>query len=278
MKRYGLGLLLAMAGLLVAPRVEAAGAELISGYTYGVNSPSNLVTYANLNSHVKDATLAAGAITNRPYAAFNTNFWVMVASNGVLYKMTLTNLVPAASISTNELNADVAGLGLGGGSGFPLSNKTDNAFLKITNDVLTIDLAAFTNLISVLASNIAGYITTNYAYAGTNQFVSYDYSISSAGAVASTNHGLGGTPKFVRWVLYCATADSPYAVGDEVDIAAPFNSNNESAFSSGANSTNVFCSRTSDTGTGNVEWVHQTTGSGFQPTLSRWRARCYARP
>lgn len=155
-------LVLLLAAFCLPLGLRAAGPELISGYTYGVNSPSNLVTYVNLNSHVKDATIAPGAITNRTAGVFNTNFWLLAASNNTLYRVQATNLIPAGFVGITELSTDVAGLGLGGGGGAALSNKTDNAFLQITNDVLTISLTAFTNLISAVSSNIASYFINNY--------------------------------------------------------------------------------------------------------------------
>lgn len=253
--------------------VWAAGPELTSGYTYGPNSPSNLVTYANLNSHVKDAVLAAGAITNRTAGVFATNFWLLTASNGTLYRIQATNLIPAGFVGMTEISTDVAGLGLGGGGGAALSNKTDNAFLIITNDVLTISIGTWTNFIGSIATNVANTYANYYATNNptTNSFASYPYSIAD-GLIANTNHGLATTPRSIQWRLVCTTATVGYAVGDEV-LASSLNGDDDSVFILGGNTTNVFavCG-----GVANIRIKNKSTGATATFTETNWRLKCYA--
>lgn len=184
-------------------------------------------------------------------------------------------VIADSGVDTNQIAVGIAGLGLGGGGGAPLSNKTDNVYLQITNDVLTISLSGFTNLIGAISTNVANtyarYYATNYPV--TNSFVSYTYAVAD-GLIANTNHSLGATPRHVEWRLVCATTDAGYAVGDEI-LASSLNGDDDSVFILGANATNVFavCG-----GLSNIRIKHKSTGATANFTEANWGLKCYATP
>ncbi len=85
-------------------------AQIQKGTTYGANPPDNLVTYQNLNSHVDDAELLPGAITEQTTLATTASGdYVLVAdaSNSyALSKVTLENLIPDSGVATAKLADD----------------------------------------------------------------------------------------------------------------------------------------------------------------------------
>lgn len=99
-----------------------------------------------------------------------------------------------------------------------------------------------------------------------------------AGSVANVPHGLGGTPRTVRWVLVCnATAgEGGYAYGDEVAVASAGNNTANNAlfpvFSYGANHSRVFLQLMAAT----FYLLRKDTGAQFTITTASWAAKCYA--
>lgn len=79
-------------------------------------------------------------------------------------------------------------------------------------------------------------------------------------------HGLGGVPRFRHASIVCITADSPYAVGDEIDITG-FYCSGSVGFVLSVNATNVKL-ETGDGGT-----ISDRTGRSL--TIANWEAKCF---
>jgi hypothetical protein len=184
--------------------------------------------------------------------------------------------VKASGIDIWEIAPNIAGSGLRGGGGTNLSVAVDGTFIAITNDVLTIGLAAFTNLINIISSNAAQNVVTSYT--ATNAFTSGEYTLVN-GEVALTNHPWGNTngivPTFVRWVLVCKTNEHGYIAGDEFGVDTSEHDGSSTTFAGGGNATNLFLAVGS---VSNIRGRHRTTGSAVTLNPVRWTAKVYARP
>jgi len=123
-------------------------------------------------------------------------------------------------------------------------------------------------------TNVAGGVTNIGSTLLLKSFISQEYSIAS-GVVANIKHGLSNTPSNVRWVVVCRTNDVGYSVGDELNVAS-VDANTYPAFSSGANSTNVFL--IFDDNASAFEIANKSTGARQNGVLARWKAKCYASP
>lgn len=83
--------------------------QIQKGTTYSSSAPNNQVTHTNLNAHVDDATLLAGAITEQ--ADLTTTDVADAAlvhdeSAGSLKKVTLNNLLPDGTVTAAKLATD----------------------------------------------------------------------------------------------------------------------------------------------------------------------------
>lgn len=234
-------------------------ATVSPGYTFGANERPTTATLNRLGNPTitisgtlggTNAGLAAGSVTGT------------MLSDGLPdgVSLTWTNSGPralqikAGGVNILELNAAVAGLGLGGGGGAALSNKVDGVTIAITNDVLTLNtnlpigyMNVTSNRIVLGGTNDAAYsaqMPTNWSVVngtitvGSSGYVTYTSNIV-AGLMINVAHGLGTTPRLVRAVLVCETADEGYVPGDEID-AASLIANTLPNFGIGANATNVF--------------------------------------
>lgn len=196
----------------------------------------------------------------------------------------------AYNTGTNAISSNLAGLGLGGGDGYALSNKTDNVSLTITNDVLTLMTNLSATYLNVASNGVVVGTSTNRGQTvdmqvfakilGTNGYASAELTLSSGSALLNAAHNYGYTPGYVRGALICKTVDAGYAVGDEVDFAGIVGVENGGSFdrgkvfSVGANATNVFCSQS-----GNFLYVpNKTNGVHTQLDHSKWKVKIYARP
>lgn len=275
MKRF-LSLILLV--ILILPASAEITATVYPGYQFSANERP---TTGNLNLLGRPTILVSGTLggTNVALAANSVTTTMMsdtLPGTNLLWDGSSPRklVIADSGVGTNQISTNIAGLGLGGGGGAPLSNKLDNAFLIITNDVVTISLSNFTNLISILSTNIARYWTTNYP--ATNSFTSYEYPIAT-GLIINTNHGLGATPRDWRMVVVCKTADtSGYAVGDEVDARMlDKNAEFDTIIGGGANATNVFASCVSVT---TLLINNKTNGAEAAFTEANWKLKIYARP
>ena len=242
------------------------------------------VSLANLS--LNNTNLIAGlpavssvALTSMVWVLnYGTNVQTTVSNLLALFNYTsaFTNL-PALTTPTNDDRLLLYSSQYG-------SNRTTTLVGLVTNLPAAAGLAG-TDLVSVVQTGIVKQATLNTLSNATvwpaltnysGRFTSYDYTFASAGNVANTNHGLAGVPQVANWTLVCVTADTPYAVGQEIDVASVYDSNNENAFTTGKSATNVYCARSDDAGTTSLEWKNISTGAAFNPTVARWRARCRA--
>lgn len=198
--------------------------------------------------------------------------------------------IKAAGVGVREISSAIAGPGLTGGSGVPLTNNVDGARLIITNDVVTLATNIPLNYLAIASNTIpighyTGYMTnlpvtqfyTNLLGQVTFSTSLAVSSISAAGLHINTAHGLGVTP--VVWaVLVCLSSDLGYAAGDEIPIEFLNNSSLDAPhLLVGANSTNVFFSTRS--GVTNWRFPVKSTGAvGSFLTPSSWQIRINARP
>jgi hypothetical protein len=96
----------------------------------------------------------------------------------------------------------------------------------------------------------------------------------SGGGLIRTKHGFTNTPSFVRWVVVetNASGDSGYPQNFEMDVAS-VNQNQEAAFASGADATNVWLAYGN-----NGAFLFVGTNGNQGGTRGNWNAKCYARP
>lgn len=268
-------------------------ATVYPGYTLSANERP---TTAILNLLARPSVTVSGTLGG-------TN--VGLAANSVSGAMLMTSVVDddtieffnnggstairlkAYNTGTNAIDANLAGLGLGGGDGFALSNKTDNVTITITNDVLTLMTNLSATYLNVASNGVVVGTSTNRGQTvgvevfarilRTNGFATAETTLA-AGGMIDTAHGLGLTPGFVRAVLVCQTTDAGYSVLDEVDLASAGNNTGNNtffpAFSYGANQTNVFATLNTTS-----FWLpNKSSGATAAVTPARWKLKIYARP
>lgn len=294
--RYGYLIWLAALCLCASVAKAELTATVYPGYTLSANERP---TTAILNLLARPTVTVSGTLGG-------TN--VGLAANSVSGAMLMTSVVDDDTIEffnnggatairlkayhtgTNAINSNIAGLGLGGGSGSPLSNKTDNVTITITNDTITL----MTNLpiahLNVASNSVVVGTTNSQALAMTpmqfwtnvSPFFTYTSTsvalstVTAAGNYINEAHGLGRTPSFVQLVIVCTSSDLNYAVNDEV----PNPSMLTSSWKPGGN---VWCNST------NVGWgvadsaaqfriFNKTTGAEGTITPSKWSVKIRARP
>lgn len=175
------------------------------------------------------------------------------------------------AIGTNQINGEIAGLGLGSSSGW-LGVNVDTNTIQITNDVVTLNLTTYSNLFSaLLAQNLSNYFATNT--------IVIEFDLPNAGTAITNTHTLGHIPAMVRWVLKCNTNDIGYVAGDEVELASAgyWSAGDTPAFSAWFNSTNCGVARNDQSP---VVQLFDRVGTASEATLteSRWKLKAYARP
>lgn len=194
-------------------------------------------------------------------------------SNPTAYTMTLSPVPTAYTtgmvVKFQALGGNVGGVTLNvNGLGAKTVNRIVNGFGVIPcvtgdiqiNQVVTVvyDGANFQLVSSLRATFTTGGLFT----------------LPGPGTFYIVAHGLGGVPRWVRWVLVCQTADLGYSVGDEVDVdSAQINGNANQMFSWGANATNIFISEAP----GNFTLVRlDTQVRTLLSNVSFWALKCYA--
>lgn len=262
------------------------------------DTPSGRPTVANLNRALNMTYAITGSIggTNAGLSAGSVNGTMLMDS--VVDNVTVQFVgsprgieVIDGGINIDQINSAIAGLGLGGGSGAALSNKTDNVTITITNDVLTLHTNIPVSYVKWTTNTILGASTygtntalslssdfrleTNTLSVVYSTFISGEYAFDIAGSIVSTNHSLGTTPSYVRAVLVCKTNDLSWVVGDEVGLESVYNS-------AGGTSFNITATATQIKLIGNVASAShamiKSDGNGQNITTVRWRLKIYARP
>ena len=273
-------------------------ATVYPGYTLSANERP---TTAILNLLARPSVTVSGTLggTNVGLAANSVNGAMLMTSVVDDDTIELFNnggstaiRLKAYNTGTNAIDANLAGLGLGGGDGFALSNKTDNVSLTITNDTLTLMTNLSATYLNVASNGVVVGTSTNRGQTvdmqvfakilGTNGYASAELTLSAGSALLNAAHNYGYTPGYVRGAIICKTVDaSAYAVGDEVDFAGIAGVENGGSFergkvfSLGGNATNVFCIQSSTT----FLYVNnKTSGVPTQLTHASWKAKIYARP
>ena len=289
-------LCLVLAVLCCSARAELT-ATVYPGYTLSANERP---TTAILNLLARPTVTVSGTLGG-------TN--VGLAANSVSGAMLMTSVVDdntieffdnsgvtamrvkAYNIGTNVIGTNIAGLGLGGGNGFALSNKTDNATITITNDVLTLMSNLSPVYVTWVTNTVLGasthgtnaqialssdfILTTNTLSLRPSTFTSAEYYFNAAGTLFNTNHSLTTTPTKVRAVLVCKTNDLDWTAGQEVGLESVYNSGGGSPFNVAVNTTHLAV--TANAGFNSHAMIN-TSGNGVNITTVRWRIKVYASP
>jgi hypothetical protein len=198
--------------------------------------------------------------------------------------------IKAAGVGVREISSAIAGPGLTGGSGVPLTNNVDGVRLIITNDVVTLATNIPLNYLAITSNTIpighyTGYMTNlPVMQFYTNLMGQVTFSTSVAASTITTEgsqpvntaHGFGDVPAFVRGVLVCTTSERGYSPGDEVPFEGVFDSGIAPILRAFANATNVVvASRTAASG----YWVVNRNANSWGPiTPGSWTVKVYARP
>lgn len=292
--------------LLFLSILSPAHADLAVTATPGFvfsDTPSGRPTVANLNRALQMTYAISGSIggTNAGLAAKSVSGTMLMDS--VVDNVTLEYdgsspraiEIKDAGVGIDELGSVVAGLGLGGGSGAALSNKTDNVTITITNDVITLMTNLPATHLNVASNGVVVGTSTNRgqtvdlqvfaAMLSTNEFASVTTALNgiAAGKSLDVAHGFTRTPHLVKGVIVCTATDAGYAIGDEVDFQSVFDASapestdhrGANGITAAANSTNVFVVQAAS----NVLTVRsKSTGFGVNMDESKWSFRVYARP
>lgn len=251
-------------------------AQLQKGTTYTTGAPNNLVTAANLNALVDNATLLPGAITDQ--SALTTTdaadtVLVHDASATALKKVTLANLLPAESVTAAELAAT---LDLSGKTVTLANGEVSAAELAATLDLSgkTVTLPATSVTAAMLAAtlDLSAKTVTLPAAVSVTKATPGTASVPAAGGLAQIAHGLGAVPTMVRVVLRCTTIDHGWQVGDEVDAHSFHGAGSVAPFAIYADATNINILRTNLS----ISCLRKSDGSPQTITTTRWELKAYA--
>ena len=205
-----------------------------------------------------------------------TNLWA-----NFLYRAAITNLLTLTSPTNDDrflvwdsdalTNKTVTLSGLFTNLTATTTNGNSDYYLTITNG--TPKLITYANLVNTVSNSIFG-----------GSFTSPNTNLNglAAGKYLDVPHGLQSTPKILKGVIVCTSADAGYAVGDEVDFQGVFDPSTPAstdhrgsfAITAVANSTNIFVIQ----GASSLFYVRsKTTGQGVDIDESKWLYRVYAR-
>lgn len=180
---------------------------------------------------------------------------------------------------------------LGVGGALAAKDTIDNANLLDAGVVDTSELAdeAVTNakLAHIATARIKGRTTAStgdvedltaaqvLSLLGYSSATSSELAIPSAGATATFAHGLGALPNDVQVFLRCTTADSPFAVGENIPVTTHISIDGTSEFGMMAqvDATNVKVIR----GANAANIYNSSNGNAFAITDANWRLVIVAR-
>lgn len=232
-----------------------------------------------------NAGIAAGAINGTHFSdtvVDGTNITFNGASPRALK-------IVDAGVNVTQISEDIAGDGLGGGSGTNLFLQLDtNASpgLALTDDRLVLTnippfrLNVTSNYVVVGTTNDTGLAMPLSAFAGllfTNGgFTTAEFALAS-GQITDSAHGLSNTPSLLTWVLVCQTNEFGYSIGDEIPTVQVTRSDGgaSAVFAGGCNSTNLFMAVRDHT---LMRTLNKTTGAVADLTPARWKLKGYVRP
>jgi hypothetical protein len=274
-------------------------AVVVPGYTF---SQGEIPTTSKLNELGNPSIQIIGSVGGSNGLAANSVNGTMLYS-GVVDGTTMAFNgasprqleVAPAGVGATQLATNAAGAGLSGGAGSALAVQVDNTNVTINAG----------NLLT-LASNVWGWATNSLfgcRQSGTNgpiavqapllitnnSLVLTNYTsplVSGLGAAFTTNfaHGLAnGTPRLVRWVLVCGTADQGFSAGDELPATAwtyRFSSAGTiyeyPLCQGGANSSNVWVTSFGLIGNDSIIFQNKTNSARVSPNTNNWSLKCYA--
>jgi hypothetical protein len=250
-----------------------AGPGLIGGVGLNWDGLAALQVYADTNYFaLKTNSIANTNSYTVPVTQETANpaLWLTLTP----WSLTDTNVSPTAMIQGDKLailpNHILSGGLWNGGILYPTNAPGMNTMLGLGLMIAQVT----TNFYTTNGAQVTYYTETGPALV-LQQFTSGLYPLA-AGVVANVAHGLGGTPRVVRWVLVNQSGEYGYQPGDEVPVeqilwAGNFN---YPMFASRANTTNVSLAMT----TGTIDSLSITNGGQVNFTPSAWQAKCYARP
>lgn len=176
------------------------------------------------------------------------------------------------SIGTNQISANIAGVGLAGGGGVPLRAQGDTNTITTSTNGITLNTNSIPGFGILLATNslqlsLAHFTSTNNLAVPTND------------VVWTNAHGLGVVPEIVRAVLVCSNANLSYAPGMELNLNNIVFANATQVANVSADSTNVYITIQ---GTTNGNWLARAltpaNNSYAAITRTNWGIKIRARP
>jgi hypothetical protein len=183
-----------------------------------------------------------------------------------------TNYWDGLEVAFKAVANSAAGATLDAGLGVKGIYRQDGTAI-LANDILLNSIAQV-RYNSSFNSGAGGWQLLTPPTGASGQFTSAEQSVQS-GHTYAIAHGLGATPRRVRWVMVCKTAEYNYSVGDEIDVATLQNSGNQATFTTyGANATNVFLVTRS--GVNINVFDYSTHNQTVAITMANWRFKCYA--
>jgi hypothetical protein len=192
-------------------------------------------------------------------------------------------VIANAGVGTNQIAAEIAGTALTGGTGLPLSVQVDTNTITVdAANQLALANSLYGSTNRIMATDADGVITnvttTNYFTTSGGQLAlrgydSAEYALAAGTTLADVAHGLGATPRYIRSVLVCSTAEKGFLVGDEIDLATgPLSANGPIQVT--ANATNVLARCREQA----PAVLRKDNGSADNITAANWKFKFYARP
>jgi hypothetical protein len=197
----------------------------------------------------------------------------------------LDGTTPGTAVASKALAVDGSKNLIGLGSvtatafnGLLTGNVTGNVTGNLTGIVNTgssihSDVTATTQSAGDDSKKVA---TTEYVdqLFGTKTFTSAQFALTSGSGLSAVNHGLGGTPDVIYVRAECITSDSPFAVGDVVNVTP--SDFRDAGDPRGCQVTATATQVSAIVATNSVWFLNKNTGAQFNPTNSSWRLRVKA--
>jgi hypothetical protein len=269
-------------GLVIGTNVQAydAGLQSIAGLTTAADrmiytTASDTYAVATLTSFARTLLDDGNASTARTTLGLGT-IATQAANNVSITGGSITGIADLA-VADGGTGASTAGgartnLGLGSIATQDANNVTiSGGAITGISDIAIADggtgastaAAARTNLGLEIGVNVQAYD----ADALVDYFESSEITVSAGSKTYSASHGLGATPRLIKAILVCKTADLNYAVGDEVDLSGCNNDSGNTASAYYSNSTNVVYSQAS-----NIQLTDGAGGGGISTIdYSDWK-------